>query len=309
MKQYHDFLKHILDNGIKKGDRTGTGIISAIVPPTMRFDLSEGFPIVTTKEVNMDNIKHELKWFTKGDTNIKYLLNNGVNIWNGDAYRWYKEKGGTLTKKEFINKIKTDSTFAAVHGDLGPIYGAQWRAVESIEFLGDDSIFGGIHVVVQIDQLRETVEAIKEVAAGDYTKARRLLLTAWNPRDLEQMALPPCHDRVQFFVVGNKLSCWLTQRSGDAFLGIPYNISSYALKTHIIANETGLEVGEFIHTVGDAHIYLNHVEQVHQQLDREPYTLPLLNIPDNVTIDNWDPNEVSLYRYKHHQKIKGELSV
>lgn len=305
MKQYHDFLRHILDNGIKKEDRTGTGTISAIVPPQMRFDLFEGFPIITTKKVNIEAIKYELKWFTKGDTNIKYLLDNGVHIWAADAYRWFDQTIGTLSKEDFIKELKTDPAFCREYGELGPIYGRQWRGWEVPDFehgFCDGSAEG-------IDQLRNVVEQIKEVRDGNFKNARRLIVSAWNVGSLSEMALPPCHVMFQFFVVGNKLSLHLYQRSGDAFLGIPFNISSYALLLHIIAAETKLEAGEFIHTIGDAHIYLNHLEQVEEQLSRTHYNLPSLLIPSGITIDNWEPSEIDLHEYKHHPKIKGDLSV
>lgn len=300
MKQYHDFLQHILDFGVTKDDRTGTGTISAVVPPQMRFNMRDGFPIVNTKEVNFEAVKHELKWFTSGDTNIKYLLDNNVNIWNADAYRWYCEYSTVtpMSKKNFINRMKSDESFAEFYGELGPIYGAQWRNFDNGEFYG-------------IDQLAEVVENIKEIKAGNHQSARRLLVTAWNPRDVKISALPPCHVLMQLFVVGDYLSLHLYQRSGDAFLGIPFNISSYSLLLYIIAKETGLKAGEFIHTVGDAHIYLNHLDQVREQLSRESYELPQLLISKRMgnTLDGWEPDDYILQGYKHHPAIKGELSV
>lgn len=298
MKQYHDFLRHILKYGNVKGDRTGTGTISAIVPPQMRFDLRDGFPIVTSKEVNFETIKRELKWFTNGDTNIKYLLDHGVNIWNGDAHRWYQEKGGELSRKEFIEKIKTDPVFARIHGDLGPIYGKQWRAWDKDNY------------PYTIDQLANVVEQIKEAMRGNHTHARRLIVSAWNAGDLDEMGLPPCHVFMQFFVTGNGLSLHMYQRSGDAFLGIPFNISSYALLLTIIASEVGLFPEEFIHTVGDAHIYLNHTDQVTEQLLRTEYPLPDLAISKrSFNIDTWESEDFTLVNYQHHPAIKGDLSV
>lgn len=307
MYQYHNFLLHILKNGVRKEDRTGTGTLSAVVPPQMRFDLSQGFPAVTTKELDFDGIKFELKWFMNGDTNIKYLVDHGVNIWFGDAHRWYKEAGGTMSKKEFIKRFKESDGFARAWGELGPIYGRQWRGWDTGKITMSEE--AEYPFTRKIDQLATVVRQIEEVKNGNFKNARRLIVSAWNVGALEDMALPPCHVMMQFFVVEGKLSCHLYQRSGDSFLGIPYNIASYSLLTHIIAKQTGLEVGEFIHTVGDAHIYLNHLDQVAEQVERMPYPLPTLNIPDNVTIDNWDPNEVSLNNYQHHAKIKGELSV
>lgn len=297
MQQYHDFLQYILDYGVIKGDRTGTGTIGAIVPPAMRFDLSKGFPIVTTKEVNVEAVKYELKWFTNGDTNIKYLLDNGVNIWNGDTYRWYAEKGGHLSKKDFIRNAKAFPAFIQKHGELGPIYGKQWRSWD----IGDGD---------SIDQLVTLIKQIKEVKNGNFKDARRLIVSAWNVGKLKKMALPPCHILFQFFVVNGKLSCHLYQRSGDAFLGIPFNISSYSFLVHIIAAITGLEVGEFIHTVGDAHIYLNHLDQVKEQLKREHLPLPkLLRAKRPFDINTWEPSDFILKNYQHHPAIKGDLSV
>lgn len=311
MKQYHNFLDHILTYGVRKEDRTGTGTISAVVPPQMRFDLSKGFPIVTTKKVNLPTVAHELKWFTKGDTNIKYLVDNEINIWNMDAYRFYKEThpNHQVTIEEFVDYVKTIDAFAAEYGELGPIYGAQWRSWPVTEEWFSDEL--GLHLkTTKIDQLANVVEDIKQIKSGNHKSARRLIISAWNVGQLKGMALPPCHVLIQFFVVGNKLSCHLYQRSGDAFLGVPFNISSYALLTHIIAAQTELEVGEFIHTVGDAHIYLNHIDQVYEQLSRSVLLSPKLIMPDKeITIDNWEPEDFILDDYRHHPAIKGDLSV
>lgn len=299
MKQYHDFLRYVLENGVTKEDRTGTGTVSAIVPPAMRFNLQHGFPIVTTKKVNFKAVKYELKWFTSGNTNIKYLVDNGVNIWNGDAYRWYKEKGGQLSKEEYIKEIKNNLEFSNHNGDLGPIYGRQWVAWKKYE--EDDKFVGGHEC---INQLSRIIEQIKS-----NPNSRRLIVSAWNVAEIDKMALPPCHVLFQFFVVDDKLNLHLYQRSGDAFLGVPFNISSYSLLLHIVANETGLKPHWFIHTVGDAHIYLNHIEQVKEQLTREPYELPKLIFPKDATIENWNPDDFALDGYKHHPAIHGKLSV
>ena len=242
MKQYLDLCRKILDEGSFKGDRTNTGTISYF-GAQMRFDLSEGFPLLTTKRVHLRSIIHELLWFIKGDTNIKYLVDNDVRIWNEWPYEIFKKstdfQGETL--EEFVEKIKNDDEFAKKHGDLGPVYGKQWRSFG----VGDFSV----------DQLKNVIEQIKTKP-----NSRRLIVSAWNPLQVEQMALPPCHSLFQFYVNDNKLSCMLYQRSADIFLGVPFNIASYALLTMMVAKVCGLELGEFVHTLGDAHIYTNHLE-------------------------------------------------
>ena len=230
MQPYLELLKHILDHGDKKSDRTGTGTKS-VFGWQSRYDLAQGFPVVTTKKLHLKSIIHELIWFIQGDTNIKYLNDNGVSIWD----EWADE-----------------------NGDLGPVYGKQWRRWQTSD--------GG-----EIDQLSQVVEMIK--TAPD---SRRLMVTAWNPADVEDMALPPCHSLFQFYVAGGKLSCQLYQRSADVFLGVPFNIASYALLTHMVAHVTGLEVGHFVHTMGDAHLYMNHLEAAHKQLRRVLHPLPKL---------------------------------
>lgn len=222
MKQYLDLCQRILDEGVIKEDRTGTGTTS-VFGHQMRFDLSEGFPMVTTKKLHMKSIIHELLWFLSGDTNIRYLQENGVRIWN----EWADE-----------------------NGNLGPVYGSQWRS-----FAGRDG--------KTVDQIQWVIDEIKR-----NPDSRRLIVSAWNPAELDQMALPPCHLLFQFYVANGKLSCQLYQRSGDTFLGVPFNVASYALLTHMVAHVTGLEVGDFVHTIGDAHLYLNHIEQVERRLER-----------------------------------------
>ena len=288
MKQYQDFLQHILDNGIEKRDRTGTGTISTF-GYQMRFDLSKGFPIVTTKKTHMKSIVHELLWFIAGDTNIKYLVDNGVRIWNEWPFANYAissdYKGETL--KEFIKLIEEDSKFAEKHGNLGPVYGAQWRN------------FNGF------DQLKWVVNEIRT-----NPNSRRLIVNSWNPPQISEMALPPCHMMFQFYVNEGKLSLQLYQRSADAFLGVPFNISSYSLLLELVAKVTNLRVGEFIHTIGDAHIYLDHMEQVKLQLSREPKKLPELQINENITdIENFKYEDIVLVNYKSHPMIKGKVSV
>ena len=264
MKQYLDLCRHILENGVQKKDRTGTGTIS-IFGYQMRFDLSEGFPLLTTKKLHLKSIIYELLWFLKGDTNIRYLNENGVTIWD----EWADE-----------------------NGDLGPIYGYQWRSWPDGK--------GG-----NIDQIARVVEQIK-----NNPDSRRLIVSAWNVADIDEMALPPCHCLFQFYVSDGKLSCQLYQRSGDVFLGVPFNIASYSLLTMMIAQVTGLKPGEFIHTFGDAHIYLNHIEQVKTQIQREPRKLPILKIKREVAdIDDFTFEDFEIIGYDPHPHIKGEVAV
>lgn len=264
MKQYLDFLQDILHNGSKKEDRTGTGTVS-VFGRQMRFDLEEGFPLVTTKKLHLKSIIHELLWFLKGDTNIAYLKENKVRIWD----EWADEEG-----------------------NLGPVYGHQWRSWSAPN--GDT-----------IDQISNVITDIK-----NNPDSRRLIVSAWNPADVPNMALPPCHLLFQFYVADGKLSCQLYQRSADSFLGVPFNIASYALLTMMVAQVTGLKPGEFVHTVGDAHIYLNHIEQVELQLTREPKPLPKMKLNPAVTnIFDFTFDDFELVDYEAHPHIKGEVSV
>ncbi len=274
MKQYLDFIKHIKDNGVQKGDRTGTGTIS-VFGYQMRFDLSEGFPMVTTKKLHLKSIVHELLWFLKGETNIDYLKKHNVKIWDA----WADE-----------------------NGDLGPVYGHQWRNWNN----------------EQIDQISEVIETIKT-----NPNSRRMLVSAWNPSVLpdtsasfsenvanNKAALPPCHAFFQFYVADGKLSCQLYQRSADAFLGVPFNIASYALLVLMIAQVTGLKPGEFIHTFGDAHIYNNHIEQIDLQLTRDPKQMPKMVLNPNIkNIFDFTYDDFSLENYVFHPAIKGKVSV
>ena len=237
MKQYHALLRHILENGASKGDRTGTGTLS-VFGYQMRFDLAEGFPLVTTKKLHLRSILHELLWFLRGDTNIRYLKDNGVSIWD----EW-----------------------ADADGELGPVYGYQWRSWPAAD---------GRH----IDQITALLEQIR----GN-PDSRRLMVSAWNVADIERMALAPCHALFQFYVQGGRLSCQLYQRSADVFLGVPFNIASYALLTHMVAQVCGLRPGDFVHTFGDAHLYINHLAQARLQLEREPYPLPVLELNPGVS--------------------------
>ena len=264
MKQYLDLLQHILDTGVKKDDRTGTGTISTF-GYQMRFNLQEGFPVVTTKKLHLKSIIYELLWFLNGDTNAKYLQDNGVRIWN----EWADE-----------------------NGDLGHIYGYQWRSWPDYK--------GG-----HIDQISEVVETIK-----NNPDSRRIIVSAWNVADLPNMNLPPCHAFFQFYVADGKLSCQLYQRSADSFIGVPFNIASYALLTMMMAQVTGLEPGDFVHTFGDLHIYSNHIDQVKLQLSREPYPLPQMKInPDVKSIFDFKYDDFELVNYQSHPHIKGEVAV
>ena len=264
MKQYLDLCKHVLENGTIKEDRTGTGTISTF-GYQMRFDLKEGFPMLTTKKLHLKSIVHELLWFLKGDTNVKYLQENGVRIWN----EWADE-----------------------HGELGPVYGHQWRSWQGAN--GET-----------IDQIKNLIHTIKE-----NPDSRRMIVSAWNVSDVENMALPPCHCLFQFYVADGKLSCQLYQRSADVFLGVPFNIASYALLTMMVAQVCDLEVGEFIHTFGDVHIYQNHMDQVKLQLSREPKTLPTLKINSDIKdLFGFRFEDFSLEEYNPHPHIKGAVSV
>ena len=301
MKQYLDLMKHIRDEGVKKEDRTGTGTVS-VFGYQMRFDLEDSFPLLTTKKVNLDSIIHELLWFISGDTNISYLVKNGVNIWNDWPYQSYlkqthQEKDYPMHSKEwkdkmkkFIEQIKSDDDFAKIYGDLGPVYGKQWRNFEGV------------------DQLNQVVEDIK--SSPD---SRRLIVSAWNPKDIPVMVksgLPPCHTLFQFYVSEGRLSCQLYQRSADVFLGVPYNIASYAILTIMIAQATGLKPGEFIHTLGDAHLYSNHLEQVEEQLARVPFPCPKLSInKDKDTIFNFSISDFELIDYQTHPHIPAPIAV
>lgn len=264
MRQYLDLAQRILSEGNKRGDRTGTGTIS-VFGHQMSFDLADGFPLLTTKKLHTKSIIYELLWFLKGDTNVHYLQEHGVRIWN----EW-----------------------ADANGDLGPVYGHQWRSWPAHD--------GGT-----IDQIKNVVEMIKRTP-----ESRRLIVSAWNVADIDQMKLPPCHTMFQFYVSDGKLSCQLYQRSGDVFLGVPFNIASYALLTMMMAQVCGLKPGKFIHTLGDAHIYLNHIEQIKLQLTREPYPLPTMRInPDVDDIFSFQYEDFELEGYQCWPHIKGEVAV
>ena len=296
MRQYLDLLRKIKDEGVVKGDRTGTGTKS-IFGCQMRFDLQEGFPLLTTKKVYLKGIIHELLWFLAGDTNIKYLVGNNVHIWDNDAYRYYNElciRHGVLPvdRDSFIRMAGEDSPVEGYRfGDLNRVYGCQWRSWAA----ADGST---------IDQIAEVVETIKK-----NPDSRRMIVSAWNVADVGSMALPPCHVLFQFYVSQGRLSCQLYQRSADTFLGVPFNIASYALLTMMIAQVCGLEPGEFVHTLGDTHLYLNHLEQVDEQLSREPRRLPVMKLnPDVKSIFDFRYEDFTLEGYDPWPAIKAEMS-
>ena len=312
--QYLDLLRHVLANGTRKEDRTGTGTIS-VFGYQMRFNLSEGFPLLTTKRVPFKLVSSELIWFLRGDSNIRYLLQYNNNIWNEWAFlKWIKSpeysgpdmtdfglraqqdeafaKEYNVQMSQFKERILNDDTFAAKYGDLGNVYGKQWREWKTTN--------GST-----IDQLGDIVNTIKK-----NPDSRRLLVSAWNPEDCPTMALPPCHTLFQFYVNEGKLSCQLYQRSADIFLGVPFNIASYALLTHLIAHECNLEVGDFVHSFGDAHIYVNHLEQIEKQLSREPKAFPTLKINSNGK-SLWDieVEDIEVENYDPHPTIKAPVAV
>ena len=264
MQQYLDLMRHVRENGTERADRTGTGTLS-VFGHQIRFDLAEGFPVVTTKKIHMPSVIHELLWFLKGDTNIGYLNDNGVSIWNA----WADEDG-----------------------DLGPVYGHQWRSWPTPDGK-------------KVDQITNLIEQI-----NTRPESRRLIVSAWNVADVDSMALPPCHCLFQFYVADGKLTCQLYQRSADIFLGVPFNIASYALLTMMVAQVTGLEPGDFVHTFGDAHLYLNHLEQADAQLAREPYELPRMTLnPDVKDVFGFTYEDFSLDGYQFHPHIPAKVAV
>ena len=298
MKQYHELLARIMREGVVKGDRTGTGTRS-VFGHQMRFDLGEGFPLLTTKRVFLKGIIHELLWFLAGDTNIKYLVDNGVHIWDNDAYRYY----GELCQAQGVEPLSMEEFLAAaqqqtpspiegyVYGDLNHVYGYQWRSWPRPD--------GGT-----IDQIRQVIDTIKT-----NPNSRRMIVSAWNVAEVEDMALPRCHVLFQFYVAEGRLSCQLYQRSCDTFLGVPFNIASYALLTMMIAQECGLQPGEFVHTMGDTHLYLNHMDQVQEQLSRTPRKLPTMRLnPDVKSVFDFRYEDFTLEGYDPYPTIKAPMS-
>ncbi|MDY0339159.1 MAG: thymidylate synthase [Acholeplasmataceae bacterium] len=288
MKPYLDLCNHVLTHGKQKMDRTGTGTLS-VFGYQMRYDLEDGFPLLTTKKVHLKSIIHELLWFIKGDTNIKYLVDHDVKIWNDwpyKAYQSHKDYQGE-SMLEFVEKIKQDDKFARLHGDLGPVYGAQWRN------------FNGV------DQLQFILDEIKQ-----NPHSRRMILSAWNPSEIKDMALPPCHTLIQFYVENGEISLQLYQRSADIFLGVPFNIASYALLLLMVAQVSNLKPKTFVHTLGDAHIYLNHIEQVNLQLQRTPKKRPIMWInPEVKSLFDFKFEDFKLENYNPDPAIKGSVSV
>lgn len=313
MKQYLDLAKKVITDGQVKKDRTRVGTQS-LFGYQMRIDLTQGFPLLTTKCVAFRLIKTELLWFLRGDTNIRYLLEHDNHIWDEWAFEKYIQsddyQGPDMTDfglriledeafkeiydremKHFNQKILTDDNFAKKYGDLGNVYGAQWRHWPAGE--GQN-----------IDQIEQVICSLRE-----NPHSRRHLVSAWNPREIPDMALPPCHTLFQFYICDGRLSCQLYQRSGDLFLGVPFNIASYALLTHLIAREVGLEVGEFIHTFGDVHIYLNHQDQIKKQLARQPRDLPKLKIHGSRSLFDLEPDDIEILDYRPHKAIKAPIAV
>lgn len=293
MLQYHALLQHIIDTGVWKDDRTGTGTYSCF-GYQMRFNLQNGFPLVTTKKLHLKSIVHELLWFLNGDSNIQYLSQNGVRIWDDWPYEKYRksEQFGGEDIKQFAVRIANDDSFAKQWGELGPVYGYQWRSWPAPNS-------------ESVDQISNLIEQIKT-----NPNSRRLIVSAWNVPYIDSMALPPCHTMFQFYVLDGKLSCQLYQRSADVFLGVPFNIASYALLTMMVAQVCGLALGDFVHTFGDVHLYSNHVEQAKLQLSREPRPLPQMKInADAKNIFGFKYDDFELLNYNPHPHIAAEVAV
>ena len=292
MRQYHELMERVLREGSDKSDRTGTGTRS-VFGHQMRFDLAEGFPMITTKKLHLKSILHELIWFISGDTNIRYLCQNGVRIWDDWPFATYSKSADYdgIDMKEFAARIAEDADFAAQWGDLGPVYGFQWRFWPGPEG--------------PVDQLRNLLEGIRSNPDG-----RRHIVSAWNPGYIDQMSLPPCHAFFQFYVADGRLSCQLYQRSADIFLGVPFNIASYALLIHMMAQDLGLKVGDFVHSLGDAHIYSNHTDQVRLQLSRDLRPLPTLSLNPSVkSLFDFRYEDVALLDYDPHPHIPAPVAV
>jgi thymidylate synthase len=302
-KQYQGILRKLVLYGKEKGDRTGTGTLSYF-GDQIRHNMADGFPLLTTKKMAVKTMMTELKWFLKGDANIKYLVDNNCHIWDGDAYKNYRNKFEPApyqftpdTMEEFINKIKTDDEFAKQWGELGPIYGKQWRNWESQKF----NVAKGEGYLLQIDQIAKLIVDLKK-----NPNSRRLIVSAWNVGEIEEVVLPPCHYGFQCYVSEGKLSLMWNQRSCDTFLGIPFNIASYATLLLLLCKETGLEAGELIGNLGDVHLYKNHVQQAKEQIVREPFPLPTIELSNvNILNGEWD---YEIKGYEYHPTIKAPLS-
>ena len=293
MQQYHDLVKRVLSEGVQKGDRTGTGTLS-VFGHQMRFNLQEGFPLLTTKKVHIKSILHELLWFLQGSTNIEYLAQNKVRIWDDWPYAAYSKSEDFQGEdiRAFAERVATDKAFAAQWGELGPVYGYQWRSWPAPN--------GG-----HVDQIAQIIDQIK-----NNPNSRRIIVNAWNVGFVDQMALPPCHAFFQFYVADGKLSCQLYQRSADIFLGVPFNIASYAFLVHMVAQVCELEVGDFVHTLGDAHIYNNHIEQLELQLSRDFRALPQLKLnPEIKDIFGFSYDDFEIVGYDPHPHIAGKVAV
>ena len=294
-KQYQGILRKLVLYGKEKGDRTGTGTLSYF-GDQIRHNMADGFPLLTTKKMAIKTMMTELKWFLKGDTNIKYLVDNNCHIWDGDAYKAYPNKK-ELTQKEFIEKIKSNSTFAKQYGELGPIYGKQWRDWQSQKF----DVAKGTGYLLQIDQIAKLIVDLQK-----NPDSRRLMVSAWNVGEIEEVVLPPCHYGFQCYVSEGKLSLMWNQRSCDTFLGIPFNIASYATLLLLLCKETGLKPGELIGNLGDVHLYKNHVQQAKEQIVREPFQLPTIELTKvDVLNGEWD---YEIKDYQYHPTIKAQLS-